>query len=275
MKNTLVFASVLFLFSCSHKAFKDNTTSTASPQSYPGHSLVWADEFNGTDVDTASWTFEKGNGQNGWGNNELQYYTGRPENVRIQDGKLLITARKERYESFDYTSARMVTMDKREFKFGRIDIRAKLPEGQGIWPALWMLGTNFDKVGWPKCGEIDIMELLGHQPSQTHSTVHFGSDWSTHDDKGKMYSISPGKFSERFHLFSMQWTLNSIHFFVDDQKFFEVNPSTVGEQAYPFNQDFFFLINLAVGGNWPGSPDETTLFPQTLEVDYIRVFQKN
>jgi len=242
-----------------------------TPDSYPSMKLVWSDEFDGPSIDTDNWTFEIGDGCPnvcGWGNNELEYYTESEENARIVDGRLIITAI-EGDRSGEYTSARMITKDKQEFKFGRIDVRAKLPEGQGIWPAIWMLGHDIDEVGWPSCGEIDIMELVGHQPSTSHGTAHYNK--GGHNYEGNFYSIQ-NKFSEEFHVFSIFWDEGIIKWYVDYNKFYEIEIADVGS-TYPFDDLFFFILNIAVGGNWPGSPDETTVFPQEMHIDYVRVFQ--
>ena len=237
--------------------------------SYPGMSLVWSDEFEGTTINSSNWTYDLGN--SGWGNNEWQNYTSSPNNCSVADGFLTITARQE---GGGYTSARMKSVDLQEFQFGRIDIRAKLPEGQGMWPALWMLGANFPEGGWPQCGEIDIMELVGHQPSTVHGTAHWGSNFSVHQYTGSSVTLPGGaKFSDAFHLFSVVWEQNSIQWYMDDQLYFSINNTQMNGQPYPFNAPFFFIMNIAVGGNWPGYPDATTQFPQTMMVDYVRVFQ--
>lgn len=244
----------------------------STPTSYPGMTLAWADEFEGESVNADNWTFELGTGNNGWGNNELQYY--REENTFMYDGHLVIEARKEPFGGRDYTSSRLITRGKREFKYGRIDIRAVLPEGQGLWPALWMLGRNITQVGWPACGEIDIMEIIGSQPGRVHGTVHFGASSAQHQFVGGSKALPGGaKFSEEFHVFSLVWEENSIKWLLDDVQFYEFTPAQIGSNFYPFNNHFFFIFNVAVGGNWPGSPDATTVFPQRMIVDYIRVFQ--
>jgi len=245
-----------------------------TPLTYEGYTLTWADEFEGTTINEKDWTFEIGNGSGGWGNNELQYYTNRPENVKIENGKLLIEARKESQNGFQYTSTRMKTQDKRVFRLGRIDVRAKLPKGQGIWPAIWMLGNNITTVGWPACGEIDIMELVGHQASTTHGTAHWGSDVQNHKYKGSNYQLQGEDFSDRYHVFSIHWEENTIYWYMDDFLFYTITISQMEGQPYPFNTEFFFLLNVAVGGNWPGKPDATTVFPQQMLIDYVRVFQK-
>jgi len=245
----------------------------STPLSYDGYSLVWYDEFEGTEISN-DWTFEIGTGNNGWGNNELQYY--RAENTRLQDGYLIIEAKREDFGGRQYTSSRIVTMGKQEFQYGRIDIRAALPRGQGIWPALWMLGANFPTIGWPHCGEIDIMEMIGgHQngrDNRVHGTVHWNNN-GQHASTGGFYTLPSGIFNDNFHVFTIIWTASSIKWYVDDTFFTEVNTSPPGLDA--FREEFFFIFNVAVGGNWPGSPNQDTVFPQHMIVDYIRVFQQN
>ncbi|MEI6409612.1 MAG: family 16 glycosylhydrolase [Bacteroidota bacterium] len=248
------------------------TTGYSTPLSYPGKTLVWADEFDGTTLNSAWWTQEIGNGQSGWGNNELQFY--RAENTSVQSGNLIIEARKESYSGSEYTSSRIITKDKKAFKYGRIDIRAALPKGQGIWPALWMLGSNLSQVNWPACGEIDIMELVGNLPNRVYGTVHYGASLNEHQQNGLSQALSgTATFNDEYHVFSLVWEKDSIKWYVDDVQYHQVTPADLGTAPYPFNQDFFFIFNLAVGGNWPGSPDASTVFPQRLIVDYVRVFQ--
>ncbi len=239
--------------------------------SYPTLNLVWADEFNGDALNLQDWTYEVGRGSNGWGNNELQYYTA-GENAKVEDGLLTIEARKD--INHNYTSTRIKTQDKQTFTHGRIDIRAKLPKGQGIWPALWMLGSDIETSNWPACGEIDIMELVGHEPEKTHGTAHWGYDFSQHKYRGNSYSLTNEDFSEQFHVFSIYWEANAIYWYVDDVLFYTITSSDMEGQPYPFNKPFFFLFNVAVGGNWPKAPDSTTTFPQQMVVDYVRMFQQ-
>lgn len=248
------------------------TTGYSTPLSYPGKTLVWQDEFSGAQLNTFDWTHEVGTGVGGWGNNELQFY--RPENTFLTQDMLVIEAKKENYGGAAYTSSRIVTKDKKSFKFGRVDIRAVLPKGQGIWPALWMLGQNIGTVGWPTCGEIDIMELVGHEPGTVHGTAHYGASFAQHAYKGESV-VLPGTatFSDEFHVFSIIWEENSIQWLVDDVPFFSMDPSKTGAAPWPFNLEHFFIFNVAVGGNWPGSPNTTTVFPQRMLVDYVRVFQ--
>lgn len=243
------------------------TDGYVTPTSYAGYKMVWQDEFNGSSVSN-DWTFEIGN--SGWGNNELQYYTN-GDNATVTNGHLVIEARKESFQGAPYTSTRMITMNKQSFQYGRIDIRAVLPSGQGIWPALWMLGSNFSSVGWPMCGEIDIMELVGHEPAKVHGTVHW--DNNGHVEYGDSYTLTNGKsFGDEFHVFSIIWDQNTIKWYVNDIQYNEVSitPAHMSE----FHAPFFFIFNIAVGGNWPGNPDATTQFPQRMLVDYVRVFEK-
>ena len=250
--------------------FNIPATGYSTPETYAGKTLVWQDEFNGTALDLSAWTFETGAG--GWGNNELQYY--RPENTFFSAGNLIIEARKENFGGAAYTSSRLITKGKKELKFGRIDIRAALPQGQGIWPALWMLGGNISTVNWPACGEIDIMELIGSEPNRVHGTAHYGSTTNQHQYIGDS-KVLPGtaNFGDEFHVFSIVWEQDKITWLLDDVQFFQITPTTISPSPYPFNQNFFFIFNVAVGGQWPGNPDATTVFPQRMIVDYVRVFQ--
>lgn len=250
-----------------------DNTGYSTPMSYPGQTLAWNDEFSGTTLDLNTWNQEIGNGSGGWGNNELEFYTNSTKNILVSNGNLIIEARKEPISGFNYSSARITTSNKKSFTFGRIDIRAKLPEGKGIWPALWMLGNSITSVGWPQCGEIDIMELLGHDPGRMYSTMHWQAASGGHASKGNNFSLSSGTFSQQFHVFTAIWSQDTIKCLVDDQLFLTVTKNDVGAGNYPFNAPHFFIFNVAVGGNWPGSPDANTVFPQRMFVDYIRVFQ--
>jgi beta-glucanase (GH16 family) len=228
--------------------------------------LAWSDEFNDTTLNTSNWNYELGD-NSGWGNNELESYTSSKNNVYTQDGFLYIKAIKQGISS--YTSGRITTQGKKEFTFGRIDIRAKLPEGQGIWPALWMLGSNISTVGWPICGEIDIMEELGQQPDKVYFTAHYNNNG--HQSSGGNYSLPGASFSNDFHIFSLLWQPTRLKWYVDNKEYFSVNNNQIS--GFPMDLPQFFIFNVAVGGNWPGSPDATTVFPQSMVVDYIRVYQ--
>ena len=244
-----------------------------TPLTYSGYSLVWSDEFSGNSLDLNNWNQEIGNGNGGWGNNELESYTNSLKNTFVSNGNLIIEARRETIGSNNYTSGRMTTQEKKFFKFGRIDIRAKLPVGKGIWPALWMLGTDITSVSWPACGETDIMELIGTTPATVYGTLHWSNTAGIHASKGSSFSLLSGDFAKQFHVFSLIWAENNMQLYVDDQKYLDISISDVGADNYPFNSDQFFIFNVAVGGNWPGPPDNTTEFPQRMFVDYIRIFQ--
>lgn len=244
-----------------------------TPTTYNGYNLVWADEFNGTSLNPDDWNFETGNGNSGWGNNELQYY--QSDNTTLKEGVLTITAKRQPISAYQYTSSRLTTQGKQSFQFGRVDIRAALPQGQGLWPALWMLGDDITAVGWPKCGEIDIMELVGGSGNKNR-TVHGTAHWDnngTKADNGGSNSLSSGDFSQEWHVFSIVWDENEIKWLRDDIQYHSLTTSSAAMSE--FRQKFFFIFNVAVGGNWPGSPDTSTKFPQRMHVDYIRVFQKS
>ncbi len=235
--------------------------------------LVWSDEFDGSSLDTSNWSHDLGDGSSegipGWGNNELQYY--REENTTVSGGFLTIEAREEAFAGKDYTSSRIKTQAKQSFQFGKIEIRAKLPEGQGLWPALWMLGESITTVGWPASGEIDIMEMIGgsDRENTVHGTIHW--DAAGHLFSGGSTTLSSGTFADDFHLFTIIWDSVSIKWFVDDQLYH--SESIVSTSQSELKAQFFLLFNVAVGGDWPGSPDESTSFPQQMVVDYVRVYQ--
>ncbi|WP_226023135.1 glycoside hydrolase family 16 protein [Halomicrobium salinisoli] len=246
--------------------------------------LTWSDEFDGDSIDESTWTFETGPGcgENGelgttcnWGNEEGQYYTD-GDNAWIEDGALVIEAREEAAPNGvnEYTSARLKTQGKHEVRHGRIDVRATLPEGQGIWPAIWMLGGDIATRGWPNCGEIDIMEFLGHERDTVHGTVH-GPEYSGADGISGSYALDSGTFSGEAHTFSIVWRPDRIRWFVDGTQYHEVTRATVEDAGdeWVFDHDFFLLLNVAVGGQWPGYPDETTEFPQQMRVEYVRHYE--
>ncbi|CAI8312952.1 MAG: Beta-glucanase [Owenweeksia sp. TMED14] len=250
----------------------DDTSGYYSPLSYPGKSLVWSEEFDQSSLDMNSWNYETGGY---WFNNELQYYRGGTANTALQNGKLVITAKKETYQNREHTSARLTTEGKVEYKYGRIDVRGKFPKGQGIWPAIWLLGNDHSSVGWPACGELDMVELLGHTPQTVHGSINYGpqgNSWA--HTKTSTYSLSGEDFSDKYHVFSVLWKENSIQYYVDDNLYATYTPNNiVSGQAWRFNHSFFFILNIAVGGDWPGNPDQTTVFPQQMLIDYIRIFQ--
>ena len=240
--------------------------------------LVWSDEFNYNGLpDSTKWGYDIGKGcpQNcGWGNNEQQYYTAnRLENARIEKGKLIIEARKEIFSEAGYTSARMVTKNKGDWKYGRIETRAKLPKGRGMWPAIWMLPTKWEYGGWPTSGEIDIMENVGYLPDSLYGTVHTGA-YNGMKGTQKSKGVLRKDLSKAFHIYSIEWTPKSISFFIDNEKYNVFVNEQTGVQAWPFDKEFHLLLNIAVGGNWGGTfgVDDTT-FPQKMLVDYVRVYQ--
>jgi hypothetical protein len=249
-----------------------NDVGFTSPLTYPGKTLVWSDEFNADALNLNDWSYDVGDGcpNCGWGNNELQYYT-RGDNVSLSGGKMIVEARKETISGKNFTSTRLVTMDKQAFKFGRIDIRAKLPKGQGIWPAFWMLGSNFKTAGWPTCGEIDIMEFLGHDQNRVHSTIHYKFGNGPRNTTASLVNDKP--LPDEYHVYTLDWQQDKIRMLIDDKLINEFSPTSIVGADHPFSAPFFLLVNLAVGGNWPGAPNATTYFPQWLYVDYIRVFQ--
>ncbi len=232
--------------------------------------LVWYDEFD-TDgsPDSANWTYDLGTGTDGWGNNESQYYTDRTDNVSISDGTLKITAKKESYEGSEYTSARILTQDLFEFTYGRVDIRAKLPSGGGTWPALWMLGANFDTTGWPACGEIDIMEHVGNDEGTVHGSIHNTSSSGATVNTGE---VTVSDATSEFHVYSVNWSEDEISFLVDDEIFYTYNPDTKDGDTWPFDSDQFLILNVAMGGSFGGDIDDA-FTEASMEVDYVRVYQ--
>jgi beta-glucanase (GH16 family) len=261
-----------------HSPDQEDAGSADQPTSVPARSgwrLVWHDEFEGpagAPPSAANWVFETGGG--GFGNNELEYYTTRPTNVALDGhGMLSITARRESYMGHDYTSARLKTQGKFEHRYGRYEARLRIPKGQGIWPAFWMLGSDIGTVSWPNCGEIDIMENVGKEPTLVHGTLH-GPGYSGGSGLGSSAMLQ-GKapFADDFHLYAVEWEASAIRFYVDDVLYATRTPPDVPSgKMWVFDHPFFLLLNLAVGGQWPGSPDGTTQFPQVLTVDYVRVW---
>ncbi|MEZ4854563.1 family 16 glycosylhydrolase [Flavobacterium sp.] len=236
------------------------------------NNLVWAEEF---DVDGApdsnKWVFDIGAG--GWGNNELQFYTDRPENIVVQNGYLIISALQENYQGQEYTSARIKTENLFSQKYGRFEARIKLPQGKGLWPAFWMLGSNFNQVSWPQCGEIDIMEYIGNKPTEVFGTIHAPGAFGA-NGLSKKYSLLNDRFDTDFHVFGIEWTENHINWYVDNVLYNQITRDNVMEKGgqWVFDNDFFMILNIAVGGNLSGNPDTNTIFPQRMLVDYVRVY---
>ncbi len=256
---------------------KNDTDPTDAIDIPEGYVLVWNDEFDEGQIDPQKWTFETGDGTDyglprGWGNNELQIYTNSDENARVgMDGDisaLMITAVK--HAENDYTSAKLTTNGLFSMRFGRIDVRAKLPEGQGIWPAIWMLGDNREIVDWPGCGEIDIMEMLGHDPNIIYGSIHYVDKENRKGESQGVFEAPGASFSEAYHVFTLVWTPEKLSFMVDGVQYHEV---AIEDGMKEFLRNFYLILNVAVGGYWPGYPDATTSFPQRMYVDYVRVFE--
>jgi beta-glucanase (GH16 family) len=273
-----ILVGALLLAGCG-LATKGPTAPALSEQA--GWKLSWSDEFNAPDgsvPDPSKWNIEVAG--NGFGNQELEYYTNRPQNAQIQNGNLVITARKETYTGPDsvvreYTSARLNTANKFHQAYGRFEARIKIPYGQGMWPAFWLLGTDTCQDGWPACGEVDVMENIGREPASIHGTIH-GPGYSGDHGIGSPFSFPDGRrFADDFHVYAVEWTPEQIKFFVDDNLYATRAPSDLpAGSKWVFNHPFFLILNLAVGGAWPGAPDTTTAFPQQMLVDYVRVFSR-
>jgi beta-glucanase (GH16 family) len=251
-------AALFFLFGSIH----------AQPD---GYQLMWSDEFNYTGApDNSKWGYDLGGG--GWGNNELEYYTSRLENASVQDGKLRINTIKESYGGYAYTSARLITKYKGDWLYGRFEINARLPEGRGIWAAIWMLPTDWAYGGWPNSGEIDIMEFVGFDPGTVFGTIHTEA---YHGADGRGTYLNIADVSEAFHTYAIEWDEDSIKIFTDNQMYYAYPDYGTGSDRWPFDKRFHLLLNIAVGGNWGGAQGvDTSIFPQNMEIDYVRVYQK-
>ncbi len=276
-KTKLTFFSLSIFFALTFVTSGCSTDETQNVVNFK--EIVMQDEFdvNGP-IDSSLWSYEIGNGEGtdagiGWGNNELQYYTDRKENITVQNGVLLITAKKESYNGASYTSARIMSKGKFEQAYGRFEARIRLPYGQGMWPAFWLLGNNIDDVQWPNCGEIDIMENRGQEPSITHGTVH-GPGYSGGSAISKSYDLINDRFDTNFHVFGIEWGPQYINFYVDDVLYNQITPDDVPGE-WVFDRPFYIVLNLAVGGSFVGSPNSETSFPQTMLVDYVRVYKNN
>jgi len=259
---TMLLVSAITFYSCS----TDETQTVSTFEN-----LILEDNFDVDGApDSSLWGYDIGG--NGWGNNELQYYTDRAENVKVENGMLHITALQEDYEGSGYTSARILTKGLYKKTYGRYEARIKLPWGKGLWPAFWLLGGDIDQVGWPQCGEIDVMEYVGQEPTIIHGSVH-GPGYSGGSAITKSYTLENDRFDTDFHIFGIEWGPDYINFYVDDVLYNQITPDDVtGDWVY--DHDFFIILNLAVGGDFVGSPNENTVFPQTMLVDYVRVYQE-
>ncbi|HEY2374994.1 MAG TPA: glycoside hydrolase family 16 protein [Gemmatimonadaceae bacterium] len=275
---------VLFLAACASAATSNTSGVTTPPVTPPSWTLVWSDEFDGAagiSFDRTKWVADTGGG--GWGNQEREFYTTRLDNISLDgNGHLVITALAEPantvdscwYGSCRYTSARIKTAGLFSQSYGRFEARIRIPRGQGLWPAFWMLGNNIDLVGWPKSGEIDIMENIGKEPAVVHGTMH-GPGYSGAGGIGGPYQLGSGVFADDFHVYAVEWNPNSVQWFVDSAQYFQTTLGSIPSgTTWVFDHPFFLLMNVAVGGGWPGDPDATTTFPQTMVVDYVRVYKK-
>ncbi len=268
-------AAALLLLSCGG--------ATLPPAPATGFKLVWSDEFNGDDgssPDSSKWTYDTGG--KGWGNNELECYTNLTQNAQMKGGNLVITAMHQPAYACDggtakdYTSARLKTQGLFSQANGRFEARIKIPAGQGMWPAFWMLGNNITSVGWPACGEIDIMENIGREPGTVHGSLHGPSTVSNTSDATVPFSLPAGQnFADDFHLYAVEWEPGTVRFYVDSNLYgtFTQSQRPAGG-TWVFDHPFFIILNVAVGGSWPGSPNATTMFPQQMLVDYVRVYTK-
>jgi len=278
---TLLLTTISLTFNAQKSALKLPAKATAYPVKVPTPTLmkdpikklVWSDEFNITGhPDTTKWAYNIGTGNNGWGNNELEYYTNSNNNARVENGNLIIEARKENLGGQNYTSARMLTQGKADWTYGRFEIRAKLPAGVGSWPAIWMLGSNIDQVGWPACGEIDIMEHVGKSLNEIHWSAHSKLyNWPKGTQKTAKAFINDVTAS--FHVYTLDWSKKEMKFYVDNVLYLTVENENKSDEYYPFVAPQFLLLNLAVGGGFGGPKVDDSIFPIRMEVDYVRVYQ--
>jgi beta-glucanase (GH16 family) len=279
---SLLLATLFLLIACASTVSPAGARMAHAQKTW---TLAWGDEFNGaagSAVDGAKWVFEIGNGANGWGNHELEYYTDSTKNASMDGaGNLVITAVREtlgpKYRCLSgrcqYTSARLKTQARFAQAYGRFEARLKIPYGQGLWPAFWMLGDNVGRAGWPACGEIDIMENIGREPAIVHGTIH-GPGYSGANAVGAPYGLTSGKFSDGFHVFAVEWEPNRIRWYVDGQLYQTRTPADLpAGSVWVYDHPFFLLLNVAVGGYWPGDPDSNSVFPQKMYVDYVRVYK--
>jgi beta-glucanase (GH16 family) len=243
---------------------------------FGGTNLVWSDEFNGTTIDTNHWSFETGN-HGGWGNQELEYYTGRPENAYVSNGLLHIVARQKSTNGFYYTSARIKSQGFFARKYGRFEFHARLPSGQGYWPAFWLMPENSRYGGWPDCGEIDIVENKGSYPAVVQGTIHYAGATGRHLESTGLYTFAQNDGGTNFHTYELNWTTNSIQWLVDGKLYQTKTNWSTAKAPYPapFDQPFYIIMNLAVGGVYGGNPDTNTVFPGEILVDYVRVYDNS
>jgi beta-glucanase (GH16 family) len=268
MKLIYVFSAVSFIW-CSMSNMKQ-----IHYEKKIDYHLIWADEFNVAGLpDSTKWSYDIGG--NGWGNNELQFYSDRRiKNARVENGKLVVEACREAFQRKEYTSARLVTRKKGKWRYGRMEISAKLPRGRGTWPAIWMLPAQNEYGRWPASGEIDVMEHVGFEPGKVHGAVHT-KKFNHMTGTQKTADILIPNALNAFHRYAVEWTPESILFFVDEKNYFRFDNDHSGWESWPFDQPFYLVINIAIGGNWGGQRGiDTTIFPQKMEIDYVRIYEK-
>lgn len=274
-KITPLLLPLIFLLFSNCSSQSNEPTTDKDSTAIEGYQLVWSDEFNYTGVpDPQKWGYDEGG--HGWGNQELQFYTKRQENARVENGRLLIQAIKEEYQGNAYTSARLVTRGRGDWTYGRIEVRAKLPYGKGTWPAIWMLPTvwNLGNAGWPDNGEIDIMEHVGYNPGVIHASTHCNKYVHTKGTQ-KTATTSVPDCMTNFHNYILEWTKDDINVYVDDKNYFTSTNEDKGWEYWPFFKDFHLILNIAVGGTWGGAQGiDTYVFPQKMEVEYVRVYKR-
>jgi beta-glucanase (GH16 family) len=270
----LIIALLYILSACSKKTSVTSTVNNPQPPATDKpYALVWSDEFEKDGLpDNTKWNYDIGG--NGWGNNELQYYTNRSENARVANGNLIIETKKESYSGRNYTSARLLTKGKAHWTFGKFEIKAKLPSGKGTWPAIWLLSAN-DPLHWPDDGELDIMEEVGFNPNVIHGTVH-NKLYNGANGQQKGASITIADAQTAYHVYSLEWSPNRISWAVDGNNYFTYDATNYSVEAWPYNKDFFIILNTAVGGNWGGQQGvDDSVFPQQMLIDYVRIYQRN
>jgi beta-glucanase (GH16 family) len=278
-KPVAVFVACLAASGCGRSASPPSSPAVSPSTAGSAWVLTWSDEFDGpagATVDATKWAFDLGG--HGWGNQELQYYTDRARNASLDgEGHLVIQALPETYRGADgvtrdYTSARVKTQGRFVQAYGRFEARLQVPFGQGLWPAFWMLGEDIGTAGWPACGEIDVMENIGREPSVVHGTIH-GPGYSGAEGPSGLLTLPGGaRFADGFHVFAVEWEPSVLRWYVDGQLYHTRTPADLSGRRWVFDHPFFLLLNVAVGGSWPGSPDATTVFPQVMRVDYVRVY---
>jgi len=266
-------ASITLLLACGG----DSATNPESQTALEGFDLVWSDEFDYTGLPAGDkWSYDRGG--HGWGNNELQFYTaGDPDNARVEDGVLIIEARREQVENNNYTSARLVTRGRADWIYGRFEAKAKLPAGRGTWPAIWMLPTlsTYGNGGWPDNGEIDIMEHVGFDPGVVHGTVHTRA-YNHLRNTQRGGSMLVRNATTAFHVYAIEWGPEKIEFFIDNMNYFTFPNENEGWEKWPFDKPFHLILNIAVGGNWGGAQGvDASIFPVRMEIDYVRVYERH